>query len=716
MQDLEESGTRSMPLVASIWCRLTGAAAVAAVTGMFPAVAVGPASAGLDTPRVFVENRTGGTVEATAEVLLRKAAERGRLSVIVRLSTDFVPEGDLSAFQAANQRIAIANAQARVLEAVPGAQNVKRYETVPMLAMSVTVAELRALLANSAVSRITEDVAVAPSLSGSVPLIRANRLWAQGITGRGWAVAVLDTGVQLDHPAFKGKIISEACYSTTVSGQSTSLCPRGVQSSTRKGSGRNCPADVAGCDHGTHVAGIAVGFPGNPYKGVARGGNLIPIQVFSRFDNDSDCGGSAPCVLSYTSDQLSALERVFVLQRTRKIASVNMSLGGGAYSSSCDTSDLKPAIDNLRSRKVAVVIASGNNGYNGYISSPSCISSAIAVGSTTKSDEVSSFSNHSGLIALMAPGSDIRAPILRSRYGEKSGTSMATPHVAGAWALLKQSKPTATVSEILRALACTGKDVKRDNITKPRIDVLAANKVLKRPRNQQSWNFGTQAQVDDWEHELGRWVLRSGTMSVNGSGPTIWLAATSPFCSSSLSVTSRVRRIDDDSSFNWNSGLFLFSKIDAETNMSGMWFAYNKSGGGQAVIWRVIGLNGRDNTGGNNSLLCVRDGINVRVGGFNNLKVVSRNGTHQFSINGTVVCSATDRTFETGNVAMVMANPGSSREHRYDVDSVSVQQLSTSEGLPETAPDVAATKPLVIPAGMSPQGTSGKAKIQSAAR
>ncbi len=684
---------------------------MATIAGGSLVAAVGSASAGLDAPRVYVEGQAGGTVEAAAEVLLRKAADRGRISVIVRLSTDFVAEGDLSGFQAANQRVAIANAQSRVLDAVPRAQNVKRYETVPMVAMSVTASELRALLANPAVSRITEDVAVAPSLNGSVPLIKANRLWKRGITGNGWAVAVLDTGAQRNHPAFNGKIISEACYSTTVAGQSTSVCPRGVQSSVKKGSGRNCPANVPGCDHGTHVAGIAVGFPSNPYKGVARGGSLIPIQVFSRFDNASDCGGNAPCVLSYTSDQLSALERVFVLQRKRKIASVNMSLGGGAYSANCDTSDLKPAIDNLRSRKVAVVIASGNNGYNGYISSPSCISSAIAVGSTTKSDQVSDFSNHAGLVALMAPGSSIHAPILRSKYGTKSGTSMATPHVAGAWALLKQSKPKATVSEILRALACTGVDVKRANITKPRINVLAANKVLKRPKNQQSWTFNTPAQVDDWEHELGRWVLRSGTMSVNGRGPTIWLAATSPFCSSSLSVTARVRRIDNDTSFNWNSGLFLFSKIDAETNMSGMWFAYNKGGGGQAVIWRLVGLNGRDNTGGSTALLCVKDGVNVRVGGFNNLKVVSRNGTHEFSVNGAVVCSATDRTFETGNVAMVMANPSGARDHRYDVDDVSVRQLST-----EGAPEIAATKPLAIPAGMNPNGVASRPQSQALAR
>ena len=104
----------------------------------------------------------------------------------------------------------------------------------------------------------------------------------------------------------------------------------------------------------------------------------------------------------------------------------------------------------------------------------------MTVGSTTKADQVSSFSNHAALVELMAPGSNILAAVPGGR-ARKNGTSMATPHVAGAWAILKQGKPSASVSEVLTALACTGVPVSRAGITKPRIDVLAALNVLRSP-------------------------------------------------------------------------------------------------------------------------------------------------------------------------------------------------------------------------------------------
>jgi subtilisin family serine protease len=166
---------------------------------------------------------------------------------------------------------------------------------------------------------------------------------------------------------------------------------------------------------------------------------------------------------------------VYSLKDTYNIASVNMSLGGGQYFSNCDSTfpSFKTAVDNLRSAGIATVIASGNNSYTNSISFPACISSAISVGATDKSDVVASYANSASFLNFLAPGSSITSSYPGGLYATASGTSMATPHVAGAWAVLKSAKPTATVSEVLTALVNTGKPITdaRNSITKPRIQV-----------------------------------------------------------------------------------------------------------------------------------------------------------------------------------------------------------------------------------------------------
>ena len=111
----------------------------------------------------------------------------------------------------------------------------------------------------------------------------------------------------------------------------------------------------------------------------------------------ASCAGAGedPCTKSFTSDQIKGLERVLALSATLKIASVNMSLGGGKSTTDCDTDARKAVIDNLRAAGIATVIASGNDGFSDGVSFPACISSAVTVGSTTKADAVSGFSNSS---------------------------------------------------------------------------------------------------------------------------------------------------------------------------------------------------------------------------------------------------------------------------------------------------------------------------------
>jgi len=416
----------------------------------------------------------GANALTQLDSLTAKAQAKGQIPVILRLKTNFKAERNLSAAGIIAQRKVIEDAGSAVVQSLVGmsATRVKNYQYVPFLAVTVTATALQALAKNPMVIEISEDVAVPPTLAESTGVVGANAAWGLGYDGSGWAVAVLDTGVDKNHNYLSGKVISEACYSTS-GGGATSLCPGGVASSTATDSGLNCPLSTDGCEHGTHVAGIVAGkdyTPNGPgYNGVANGANIIAIQVFSPFtgSNCTDYGLSSPCVLSYTSDQMRGLERVYALRTTFNIAAANMSLGGGQYTSNCDDNSLKANIDNLRVAGIATVIASGNSYYKNAMGAPACISTAVSVGATCDSaaagfgctavDDIPNYSNIASFISLLAPGSLISSSTSGTNtFKSWHGTSMATPHVAGAWALMKQRDPSSTVSTILTELQNTG--------------------------------------------------------------------------------------------------------------------------------------------------------------------------------------------------------------------------------------------------------------------
>ena len=353
---------------------------------------------------------------------------------------------------------------------------VRQFETIPFLALEVEPDALAALTQSAGVVGVTEDHLYAPSLAESTPLVEADRSWTAGFDGNGWTVVVLDDGADSSHPFLSGKIVEEACFSRNGD------CPNGTTTQMGAGAGVPCTYD---CPHGTHVAGIAVG-QSSAFSGVARGASLIPIQVFSRFTG-SDCGPSGgTCALSYTTDQVAALEHVFLMLRTsHQIAAVNMSLGGGGFfdQASCDAQkpETKAMIDNLRSVGIATVVASGNAAFGDRLSAPACISSAISVGNTTKADQVATSSNSAYFLSLLAPGTSISSSVPGGGFDSLTGTSMAAPHVAGAWAILKQRAPAATVDEVLHALQTTGLPIVDpfNSVSTPRIQVFQAlNAVL----------------------------------------------------------------------------------------------------------------------------------------------------------------------------------------------------------------------------------------------
>jgi subtilisin family serine protease len=369
----------------------------------------------------------------------------------------------------------------------------KRMDFSPMFGMVASAEEVEKLSADPRVVRIHEDGLSDPSLIQSLPLIGMPTAYTMGATGNNYRVAVLDTGGRRSHEFLSQQIVSAACYSTTnAQAQSTSICPGGASESISLDSANDCDAGtIFGCGHGTHVAGTAAGFntnqqAGEPAHGVARNGRIISINVFSRFAVPA-CGNipaqyTGGCVRAFNTDQIKGLERVYALRNAMNIAAVNMSLGGGQHFTNCDGDARKPIIDLLRNANIATVIAAGNDGFDGSVGAPACISTAITVASSTKQDVRSGFSNWGSMIDLVAPGSGILASYVsgtsNTHYASLSGTSMATPHVAGVWAAIRTVRPNSTVSQIETALKNTGLNISSAGTTKPRVRVPQALEAL----------------------------------------------------------------------------------------------------------------------------------------------------------------------------------------------------------------------------------------------
>ncbi|TMR92897.1 S8 family peptidase [Nonomuraea basaltis] len=339
-------------------------------------------------------------------------------------------------------------------------------------------ATLAKLKQDSRVQSVYKDELRFPVLDTSTRTIRSDRANIAGWTGKDTTVAVLDTGIDRDHPFFAGRLVDEACFSSSYAGHGTvSICPNNQPSQTGPGAAdAEIPLCVVNgrnlCDHGSHVAGIAAGSKaaGAPADGVAPAAGIMAIQVFSRSDSPSTCrigGESAPCYVSYISDQKLALEYVARVARSRNVAAVNMSLGGGGpYTAACDNDPsaaaVKPEFDTLVDLGVAPVVAAGNNGFTNGVASPACISTAVAVGATWDNDAVASFTNRGRLLDLFAPGVNVKSAVPDDSYGLMSGTSMAAPHVAGAFALMRHAYPNFTVVQSLQRLQNTGRLVPYD--------------------------------------------------------------------------------------------------------------------------------------------------------------------------------------------------------------------------------------------------------------
>ncbi|HSJ50610.1 MAG TPA: S8 family serine peptidase [Actinomycetota bacterium] len=378
-----------------------------------------------------------------------------------------------------------------------GADVLVDYEAFPVLLVEADASLVRDLATHDGVTGLAEDVLLNATLDSSIPLVNVDDVHVLGFAGSGSTVAILDTGIDVDHPIFAGRIVAQACFSN-VGGAlgETSLCPSGMPSQTGAGAAdAETPACLVGaineCSHGSHVAAIAAGnatgVGGAPGPGVAPGAEIVAVQVFTRISDAGICNPEpTPCFRTATSDQLLGLEHVSALQGTlgSPIVAANLSLGGGVFSAACDgrNRSYTAAVDTLLAQNIATVVAAGNNGFQNAVGFPACISNAVTVGATNDFDGVASFSDRGSLLDVFAPGVQVTSAVPDDTFTTFSGTSMAAPHVAGLWALLRQVRPTATVGQVLGALRATGRPISYPSggttVTTPRMDGLAAYTAL----------------------------------------------------------------------------------------------------------------------------------------------------------------------------------------------------------------------------------------------
>jgi subtilisin family serine protease len=263
------------------------------------------------------------------------------------------------------------------------------------------------------------------SLDVSVPQIGAPAAWQAGYDGTGVTVAVLDTGIDATHPDFAGRIVEARNFT-------------------------DAPDTDDTLGHGTHVASTVLG-NGARYRGVAPGASLLVGKVCP----DRNCPESAI---------LAGIE--WAAPRAKVI---NLSLGGP------DTAEVDPleeAVNRVTAQTgVLVVAAAGNDGQDTNVGSPATADAALAVGAVDKQENLASFSDRGPRIDgavkpdISGPGVGIVAALARNSaypeyepgYTQLNGTSMATPHVAGAAALLAQRHPDWTASELKAALMASAK-------------------------------------------------------------------------------------------------------------------------------------------------------------------------------------------------------------------------------------------------------------------
>lgn len=348
--------------------------------------------------------------------------------------------------------------------------NVRELKKYPVLETSIDKSTYESLKSSGLPLAMLLNRELRPNTYSIAEKIGAIESHTNGYTGSGVTVAVVDSGVDPDHPLFKDssnqrRVLQGSCIVSLELGG----CNGKEEELETGNSYEPVEGDYSGLSnseasqlrsslyHGTHVAGIIAAKTTNSISGIAPDANIFPIRI------TGDEGGSN------IYSMLAAFEHLTDVSQRLGIKAVNVSMGIATYSAyskrECDMdwryegfSMMGPftmLVNDLKKLGISVVAAAGNEYLDHQITFPACVTGVVSVGAygySGSSIQVAEFSNHANWVDIMAPGVDVLSSFPNGQTGYMSGTSQATPYVAGAIAVLNAAYPNFTPEEYLGAL------------------------------------------------------------------------------------------------------------------------------------------------------------------------------------------------------------------------------------------------------------------------
>ncbi len=366
------------------------------------------------------------------------------------------------------------------------------------ISITLNKKDLEKLEKKSYISEIKLEPEIRLFMQDSVDITNASSAWEiqmpENITGEGEVICVIDSGVNYSHQDFGGCTSNEM-----VNGNCNKIIGGYAFYNPVNSSEKRDVMDNNG--HGTHVSGIVAA--NGVIKGIAPDSKIVMMKA---------CGPTRSCG---TGEVIESINWCVGNASVYNISVISMSLGDGLYENYCDgeDSDMTAAINSAIQKNISVIAATGNDGSHTEIAWPACIENVTSVGSVNKNDVFASDTNRNSITDLFGIGVNIYSTYLYE-YATSSGTSMATPMVAGAFALVRQYKllegQILKPIEIQNALNLTGKIVtdSETGLNFSRIDVLSAIQYLD-GTNPKSYLISPSNNM--------KTTLRNQTFSCNGT-------------------------------------------------------------------------------------------------------------------------------------------------------------------------------------------------------